>query len=164
MSIMLPQKGECVPLKKGGTVTKGDTNATFSLRPIPLGLPQAILFCSEEPLPSERFVVIRRYLMFLVGLGAVVFGLLIGWIAYRLLRQRSGPAWLANLIALLGMIAGAAALAFFRDNTIFGWYAIGLVLGFFGYFTVGVILYGKQEVLPWLPEQPVSAPTPTPGA
>lgn len=87
--------------------------------------------------------------MFIVGLGAVLFGLIIGWIAYRILRHRSGPAWLSDLIALLGIIAGAAALAFFHNDVIFGWYALGLVIGFFAYFAVGVILYGKQEVLPW---------------
>jgi peptidoglycan/LPS O-acetylase OafA/YrhL len=91
--------------------------------------------------------------MFIVGLGAVFFGLTIGWIAYRILRDRSGAPWLSDLIALLGIIAGAAALAFFRNDTIFGWYAIGLVIGFFAYFAVGVILYGKQEVQPWRLEQ-----------
>jgi hypothetical protein len=96
--------------------------------------------------------------MFIVGLGAVFFGLAIGCIAYRVLRHRSGPSWLSNLIALLGIIAGAAALAFFHNDVIFGWYAIGLVIGFFAYFAVGVILYGKQEVLPWRLE-PVSPPS-----
>lgn len=91
--------------------------------------------------------------MFIVGLGAVFFGLIIGWIAYRILRHKSGPPWLSDLIALLGIIAGAAALAFFRNDAIFGWYAIGLALGFFAHFAVGVILYGKQEVQPWRLEQ-----------
>lgn len=98
--------------------------------------------------------------MFIVGLGAVLFGLAIGWIAYRMLRQQSGPAWLSNLIALLGIIAGAVALAFFRDDAIFGWYALGLVIGFFAYFAVGVVLYGKQEILPWRLE-PVSSLSPS---
>ena len=98
--------------------------------------------------------------MFIVGLGAVFFGLIIGWIAYRILRHRSGAPWIQDLIALLGIIAGAAALAFFHNDAIFGWYAIGLVIGFFAYLAVGVILYGKQEVLPWRLEQlsPTSPP------
>lgn len=95
--------------------------------------------------------------MFIVGLGAVLFGLAIGWIAYRILRRGSAPAWLSDLIALFGIVAGAAALAFFRNDAIFGWYALGLVIGFLAYFAVGVILYGKQEVLPWRLE-PVSLP------
>ncbi len=91
--------------------------------------------------------------MFIVGLGAMFFGLIVGWIAYRILRHQSGPSWLSDLIALFGIIAGAAALAFFRDETIFGWYAVGLVIGFFAYLAVGVALYGKQEVQPWRLEQ-----------
>lgn len=100
--------------------------------------------------------------MFIVGFGAVLFGLTVGWIAYRILRQRSGPSWLANLIALLGIIAGAAALAFFRDETLFGWYAVGLVIGFFAYFAIGITLYGKEEIQPWRLEQ--AAPASTSGA
>ena len=95
--------------------------------------------------------------MFIVGLGAVFFGLTVGWIAYRILRHRVGALWPQDLIALLGIIAGAAVLAFFKDDVLFGWYAIGLLVGFFAYFAVGVILYGKQEVQPWRLE-PVSPP------
>lgn len=91
--------------------------------------------------------------MFIVGLGAIFFGLIVGWIAYRILRLRAGISWLSDLIALLGIIGGAAALAFFRSDVLFGWYAIGLVIGFFAYFAVGLILYGKQEVQPWRLEQ-----------
>lgn len=96
--------------------------------------------------------------MFIVGLGAVFFGLTIGWIAYRILRHKVGAPWMQDLIALLGIIAGAAVLAFFKDDVLFGWYAIGLVIGFFAYFAVGVILFGKQEMWPWRLEQ-VSPPS-----
>lgn len=95
--------------------------------------------------------------MFIAGLGAVFFGLLVGWIAYRVLRLRAGIPWLSDLIVLLGIIAGAAVLALFRSEVLFGWYSTGLVIGFFAYFAVGVILYGKQEVQFWRLE-PVSPP------
>lgn len=98
--------------------------------------------------------------MFIVGLGALFFGLIIGWMVYRILRHKAGAPWLSDLIALLGIIAGAAVLAFFRDNVLFGWYAIGLVVGFFAYFAVGVILFGKQEIQPWRLEQSPPASTP----
>jgi hypothetical protein len=87
--------------------------------------------------------------MFIAGLGALVFGLTVGWMAYRILRLRAGASWLSDLIAILGVIGGAAVLAFLRSDVLFGWYGIGLVLGFFAYFAVGLILYGKQEVQPW---------------
>ena len=91
--------------------------------------------------------------MFIAGLGAVCFGLIVGWMAYRILRNRSGASWLSDLIALLGIIAGAVALAFFRNEAIFGWYAIGLVIGFAAYLAMGVALHGKQEIQFWRREQ-----------
>jgi uncharacterized membrane protein YeaQ/YmgE (transglycosylase-associated protein family) len=99
--------------------------------------------------------------MFIAGLGAVFFGLTIGWIAHQILRRKSGALWIQDLIALLGIIAGAAALALFRNEAIFGWYAVGLVVGFLASFVAGVILDGQKEVLPWrlkpaaLPSTPV---------
>jgi len=98
--------------------------------------------------------------MFIAGLGAVCFGLIVGWMAYRILRNQSGAPWLSDLIALLGIIAGAVALAFFRNDAIFGWYAIGLIIGFFGYLATGVILHRKQELLFWRKEQ-VTPPSET---
>src|SRR5712664_3932593 len=100
--------------------------------------------------------------MFIAGLGALFFGLTIGWITYRILRLRAGASWISDLIAILGVIGGAAILAFLRNDVLFGWYAIGLVLGFFAYFAVGVILSGKQEVQPWRLEQVSPASTPGP--
>ena len=92
--------------------------------------------------------------MFIAGLGAVCFGLTVGWMAYQILRNRSGAPWLSELIALLGIIAGAGVLAFFRNEAIFGWYAIGLIVGFFAYLAVGVILQGKQRVQLWQAKRP----------
>jgi hypothetical protein len=80
--------------------------------------------------------------MFIGGLGAVFFGLSMGWLACRILRQQASIPWRHNLIALLGIIAGAAVLAFFRDEIIFGWYVIGLVVSL----AADVILHGKQDL------------------
>lgn len=104
--------------------------------------------------------------MFIVGLGAILFGITIGWMTYRILRLRAGVPWLSDLIALLGAIGGAVVLALFRDDVLFGWYAVGLVIGFFAYLAVGLWLFGKKEVQPWQPEQipPASAPDTQSGA
>lgn len=99
--------------------------------------------------------------MFIVGFGAVLFGLIVGWIAYRIVRNRSGAtAWVQDLIALLGIVAGAAALSLFHSDVIFGWYALGLVIGFFGYLALGIVWYGKQELQPWQLEPLSSTPKP----
>ena len=96
--------------------------------------------------------------MFILGLGATLFGLTMGWIVYRILRLRAGIGGLSDLIALLGAIGVAAVLAFFRSDVLFGWYAVGLALGFFAYVALGVVLYGKGEVQPWqsVPTAPAS--------
>lgn len=98
--------------------------------------------------------------MFIAGLEAFFFGLAVGWIAYRVLRLREGIPALSDLIAILGVIGGAAAMALFRSDVLFGWYSIGLVIGFFAYFAAGLALYGKQEVQPWRiePSSPISMP------
>lgn len=104
--------------------------------------------------------------MFISGLGAILFGLAIGWIVYRVLRSREGAAVLSDLITVLGIIGGAAVIALFKNDVLFGLYSLGLVIGFFAYFAIGLWLYGKQEVQPWLlgstTRTPIPASTPTP--
>ncbi|HLG65093.1 MAG TPA: hypothetical protein VKY19_24380 [Ktedonosporobacter sp.] len=105
--------------------------------------------------------------MFIAGLGTILFGLTIGWIAYRIMRLRATPAALTELYTLLAVISGALITALFRDAVLFGLYSLGLVIGFFGYLGLGVRLHGKQELTPWRTEQlapPVPAPTPTPAS
>jgi uncharacterized membrane protein YeaQ/YmgE (transglycosylase-associated protein family) len=105
--------------------------------------------------------IIRRNYMFIAGLGAIFFGCAIGWIAYRILRQRASTAALSDFFTILGVIGGAAVIALFKSDVLFGLYSIGLVVGFFAYLGVGMMLYGEQELLPWRIEQ--IPPTPTPG-
>lgn len=104
--------------------------------------------------------------MVISGLGAVLFGLLIGWLAYWILRLRAGAFVLSELLTLLGVLGGAAIMSLFKDDALFGWYAIGLVLGFGAYFAVGLLLHGKQELEPWrlVQRPPPSEPPASPPA
>lgn len=66
--------------------------------------------------------------MVIDSLGAVLFGFAVGWLACRLLWQKTTAPWIHTLIALGGIVAAAAVLGLFGDATLFGWYAIGLIL------------------------------------
>jgi hypothetical protein len=78
--------------------------------------------------------------MFILNLGAILFGVVIGWVTHKILARQEKPTW-ADLTAVLGAVAGAAVLALFPAQTIlFGWYAIGLFCGFFLYFVIWIVL------------------------
>jgi uncharacterized membrane protein YeaQ/YmgE (transglycosylase-associated protein family) len=102
--------------------------------------------------------------MFVSGLGALFFGLVVGWIAYWILRLRAGAFGISEFITILGVVGSAAAIALFKSDVLFGLYSIGLTLGFFGYFSVGLMLYGEQELQPWRIEKIPPPPPPPPAA
>ena len=96
--------------------------------------------------------------MFISGLGALCFGLVIGWISYRTLRLTAGTTALSDIATVIAAVGGAAVTALIRSDVLFGLYCIGLALGFFAYLGYGVYIHGKQEVEPW---RIISAPVPT---
>ena len=102
--------------------------------------------------------------MFIAGLGALLFGLAVGWISYRTLRLTAGANVLSDIATIIGAVGGAGVITLLRNDVLFGWYGTGLAIGFFGYFAVGLILYGNQEVRPWqvLPAPPAPAPAAVP--
>jgi hypothetical protein len=87
--------------------------------------------------------------MFISGLGALFFGLVIGWISYRTLRLTAGTTALSDIATIIAVVGGAAVTALFRSDVLFGLYCVGLALGFFAYLGYGVYTYGRQEVEPW---------------
>ncbi len=87
--------------------------------------------------------------MFISGLGAFFFGLLLGWVFYRTLRLNAGVSGVAEIASIIGVLGGAAVLALFKSDVLFGWYATGLLIGFFAYFALDLLLYGKQQTQPW---------------
>lgn len=87
--------------------------------------------------------------MFIAGLGAFFFGLLLGWVLYRTLRLKAGANGVAEIASIIGALGGAAILALFKSDALFGWYATGLLIGFFAYFTLDLLLYGQQVAQPW---------------
>lgn len=66
-------------------------------------------------------------------IGAVCFGLVIGWVTYRTLRRTGETVALSNIATVIGAVGGGAVTALFDTAVLFGWYSIGLAVGFFLY-------------------------------
>lgn len=77
-------------------------------------------------------------------LGAICFGLVIGWVTYRTLRRSEDKVGLSDIATVLGVVGGAAVTTLFEDSGLFGFYALGLAIGFFGYLIVAMIMEGKN--------------------
>jgi len=68
-------------------------------------------------------------------IGALCFGVLIGWYLYYINRYRKEDIKLSDLVTLIGAIGGGAALALFPEGSdLYGAYGIGLAVCFFGYY------------------------------
>ena len=87
--------------------------------------------------------------MFISGLGAIFFGLVIGWITYRTLRLTVGTNIFAAIAIIIAVVGGAAVTTLLKNDMVFGWYAIGLAIGFFACFGIGLRLYGRHELQLW---------------
>jgi NhaP-type Na+/H+ or K+/H+ antiporter len=72
--------------------------------------------------------------MVVVGyIGAVLFGLLIGWVTARLLSRRGGSAHVSHIAAVIAAVGGGYVAVKSHNLGVFGLYAIALVVGFAGY-------------------------------
>ena len=79
------------------------------------------------------------------NIGALCFGVVIGWITYRTLRRSSGAS-VSDLASVIGAVGGAAVLGIFKRGNSFAWYAIGLAGGFFVYLVVSLIVSPKDTI------------------
>lgn len=87
--------------------------------------------------------------MGIMELGGLCFGLVVGWVTYRTLRRREGASGLSDISTVIGAVGGGAVTSLFED-ALFGWYAVGLAIGFFGYFLAALALEGKQGIANWM--------------
>ena len=69
-------------------------------------------------------------------IGAVLFGLVIGWFGARLLARRAGSAHVSQIAAVIAVAGGGYVTVMSGDRGLFGMYAIGLFVGFIGYAAV----------------------------
>jgi len=82
-------------------------------------------------------------------IGAVVFGIVIGWVTYRTLRRQNESVALSNIATVIGAVGGAAVTGLFSGE-LFAWYSIGLGVGFFLYLVLAVTLLQNEKVSAWL--------------
>src|SRR5258708_909665 len=66
----------------------------------------------------------------ITGRGAVLCGLVIDWISDRTLRLTAGSDLLPAIAIIIATVGGAAVSTLLKDERLFGWYAIGLVMSF----------------------------------
>jgi hypothetical protein len=83
-------------------------------------------------------------------IGAWCFGAVLGWVTYRTLRRKEGAAALSDIAAVIGALGGATVVALFKTTQLFGAYSLGLFVGFFTYFWVGLRLSSPEEVDKWM--------------
>jgi uncharacterized membrane protein YeaQ/YmgE (transglycosylase-associated protein family) len=87
----------------------------------------------------------RKSEMSITNSGAVCFGIVIGWITYRTLR-RAQASGLSDIATVIGAVGGAAITGLFRKDTDeFGYYCIGLIIGFFAYLISSLLLTDKSK-------------------
>src|ERR1700733_4923254 len=64
--------------------------------------------------------------------GAVLFGLVIGWVTARLLARRAVSAHVSHIAAVIAAAGGGYATVVSGDRGVFGMCSIGLFAGFIG--------------------------------
>ena len=80
--------------------------------------------------------------------GSIGFGMVIGWVTYYTMRKNTKERTLADITVIISALVGPAVLAVFPSpandkTTMFGYYGIGLAIGFFLYYIVFVLLLWK---------------------
>ena len=76
-------------------------------------------------------------------LGALAFGLVIGWVTYRTLRKTNETVALSNIATVIGAVGGAAVTSLFDSQGLFAAYCIGLAIGFFLYLILGATVFSN---------------------
>jgi hypothetical protein len=69
-------------------------------------------------------------------IGAILFGLVIGWVTARLLARRALSAHVSHIAAVIAAVGGGYVTVMSGDRGLFGLYAIGLTAGFIAYAVV----------------------------
>jgi len=84
--------------------------------------------------------------MGVLTVGTICFGLLFGYITYRTLARTTASASVSDLAAVISSVGGGAVTAIVKPGTdLFGWYAIGLLVGFVVYGAIYWAINDRKE-------------------
>jgi hypothetical protein len=77
--------------------------------------------------------------------GALVFGLVVGYITYRTLMRTADKTAVSDLASVIGAIGGGAVTKLYEPaSNSFAYYAFGLAVGMAVFFVLFLILNGKD--------------------
>jgi len=76
----------------------------------------------------------------ILSIGPFAFGLVVGWVTYRTLRHREGSTSLSDIATVIGAVGGAAVTTLFQNEVTFAWYSVGLAVGFFLFYVLGILI------------------------
>jgi hypothetical protein len=81
-----------------------------------------------------------------VEIGALCFGVAVGYLTYRTLVRVGDKAAISDLAAVLGAVGGGVVIKLFQPGSqSFGWYAIGLLTGMAVFFLLYGIMNGWSK-------------------
>ncbi len=101
-----------------------------------------------------------------MAIGAVCFGLSVGFITYRTLVRTVDKAAISDITAVVGAIGGGAVTGLFdpEKTDLFGWYSIGLAAGIAIFFVLYLIMNGKGDTAKVMSGRTITGPgAPGPG-
>ena len=82
----------------------------------------------------------------MLEVGVLCFGLVVGYITYRTLMRTTANAAISDLATVIGAIGGGAVTALVEPGTpVFGWYGLGLAVGFASYAVLYRLAAGNTE-------------------
>ena len=82
--------------------------------------------------------------------GAILFGLVVGWVTSRMLARRAGGAHVSHVAAVVAVVGGGYVTVISGDRGLFGMYAIGLFVGFIAYAAVFHRLHNDRNKIAFL--------------
>jgi hypothetical protein len=96
-----------------------------------------------------------------ISIGAVCFGLVVGYITYRTLARSTEGAAVSDLAAVIAAIGGGTVTALFQpdQSDAFGWYSMGLLLGMASYLVASLLIRGKRDTAQVMGDGDLRPPT-----